>query len=113
MSDSKATEPECSGSTEAPCYAHYSEGLLPDGPAILKDGHTMFLQDVVIDLNRKSFLEKEYKKLQERERHCPTMDEAEKVALLKALQEIAEAVGLNPMIHSPRQTVEAVKSLVA
>lgn len=38
-------------------YAEYSEGVAPDGAAILKDGHVMFPQDIVMDLNRKSFLE--------------------------------------------------------
>ena len=94
---------------ELPCYAKYS--VAADG-MILKDGHTMFNVDIAKDLNRKSFLEKEYKKLQERERHCPTMLESEARAILKALQEIAEAVGLDAS-NSPRETVEAVKLLVA
>ncbi len=38
-------------------YSFYSEGVAPGGPAILKDGHTMFPQDIVKDLNRKSYLE--------------------------------------------------------
>jgi len=33
---------------------------------ILKDGHTMFTQDIVADLNRKEYLEGEYMKLKER-----------------------------------------------
>ncbi len=40
-------------------YAKYT--IAEDGPdkgKILKDGHTMFPQDIVTDLNRKSFLEK-------------------------------------------------------
>ena len=38
-------------------YAVYSEGIAGDGVSILKDGHTMFPQDIVKDLNRKSHLE--------------------------------------------------------
>lgn len=37
--------------------AEYTEGMAPDGVAILKDGHTMLPQDIVSCLNRKSFLE--------------------------------------------------------
>ena len=40
-----------------PHFAKYSEGIATDGPTILKDGHTMFPQDIVKDLNRKSYLE--------------------------------------------------------
>ena len=39
-------------------FANYTEGITIDGAAILKDGHTMFPQDIISDLNRKSFLEK-------------------------------------------------------
>jgi len=38
-------------------FAEYSEGVAPNGPVILKDGHAMFPQDIVLDLNRKSSLE--------------------------------------------------------
>ncbi|MCF6177610.1 MAG: hypothetical protein L3J71_17785 [Victivallaceae bacterium] len=37
--------------------AEYTKGIASDSPTILKDGHTMFINDVVRDLNRKSFLE--------------------------------------------------------
>ena len=40
-------------------HAEYTEGIASDGAAILKDGHTMFVQDVVKDLNRKSYIEGE------------------------------------------------------
>ena len=53
----------------------------------------------------------ELDRLRDREKHCPTMDEAEKVALLRALQEIANLVGLT-VENSPRETVEAVKKLI-
>ena len=36
---------------------------------IIKDGHTMFLQDVVADLNRKHFLESETAELKEGLKH--------------------------------------------
>lgn len=39
-------------------YANYSEAITPDGKAILKDGHVMLTQDIVKDLNRRSYLEK-------------------------------------------------------
>lgn len=47
--------------------------------------------------------------LRHRVRWCETADESEKMALIRALQEIAEAVGLSPTEASPRQTVEAVR----
>lgn len=50
--------------------------------------------------------------LKEREKQCPTMLESEARALLRALQEIAESVGLTAH-NSPRETVEAVKALAA
>lgn len=47
----------------------------------------------------------------ERQKQCATMDEAEKLALIRALQEIRDAVG---MIGgdgvSPKQIVEAVRA---
>ena len=51
-------------------YAEYSEGIVPEGAAILKDGHTMFPQDIVRDLNRKSYLEKEIEQLQAQLARC-------------------------------------------
>lgn len=36
-----------------------------NGEKILKDGHTMFLEDVVLDLNRKSYLESKREELKE------------------------------------------------
>ena len=46
----------------------------------------------------------------ERERRCPTMDEAEKVALLRAIQEIIHLVGLNNE-NSPKDAVDAMREL--
>ena len=45
-----------------------------------------------------------------RERTCATMDMAEKVALVKAIQKIARAVGLTDD-NSPREIVERVELL--
>lgn len=55
-------------------------------------------------------LQQENARLKEREKLCETMDEAEKLALLRALQEIRDEVGLFGDGVSPRQIVEAVKS---
>lgn len=48
--------------------------------------------------------------LTDRERRCPTMDEAEKVALLRAIQEITRLVGLDND-NSPKDAVDAVRKL--
>jgi hypothetical protein len=52
-------------------------------------------------------LEEEVSRLKQRERTCATMDQAEKMALVRALQECAEALGLgnNP---APADVVKAV-----
>lgn len=49
--------------------------------------------------------------LRERERHCPTMLEAESRALKMALQIIADKTGMLPSA-SPRQIVERVIALM-
>ncbi len=54
-------------------------------------------------------LQQEVARLKEREKLCETMDEAEKLALIRALQEIRDEVGLLGDGVSPRQIVEAVK----
>jgi hypothetical protein len=46
-------------------FAKYKVGESPYRPAIKKDGHTMFSEDIVADLNRKSFLEGNKLKLEE------------------------------------------------
>lgn len=55
-------------------------------------------------------LQRENARLKEREKLCETMDQAEKLALIRALQEICDEVGLFGDGVSPRQIVEAVKS---
>lgn len=50
------------------------------------------------------------RQLEERERRCPTMLGSEARALLRALQEIAEEVGLSGD-NSPRETVAAVRKM--
>jgi len=54
-------------------------------------------------------LQRENARLKEREKLCETMDEAEKLALLRALQEIRDEGGLLGDGVSPRQIVEAVR----
>lgn len=54
-------------------------------------------------------LQQENARLKEREKLCETMDEAEKLALLRALQEIRDEVGLFGDGVSPRQIVEEVR----
>ena len=54
-------------------------------------------------------LQQENARLKEREKLCETMDEAEKLALIRALQEIRDEVGLLGDGVSPRQIVDAVK----
>ena len=39
--------------------AEYKKGVCGGDDVIIKDGHTMFIQDVIKDLQRKSFLEGE------------------------------------------------------
>jgi len=55
--------------------------------------------------------ERENQRLLEREKMCETMDKAEKLALIRALQEIRDAVGLLGDGVSPREIVAAVISL--
>ena len=60
--------------------------------------------------HRIAMLEAEVSRLKQRERMCATMDQAEKIALVRALQECAEALGLgnNP---TPADLVKAVTAL--
>ena len=53
-------------------------------------------------------LEAEVARLKRRERACATMDEAEKIALVRALQECAEVLGIGGTNPSPAALVEAV-----
>lgn len=50
--------------------------------------------------------------LRNRVNKCATSDEADKMALIRALQEIAQAVGLSPLYASPHQVVDAVRGMV-
>lgn len=56
-------------------------------------------------------LERENMRLKEREKIVPTVDEAQKFALIRALQEIRDAVGLLGDGVSPREIVEAAAKL--
>lgn len=47
----------------------------------------------------------------DREKKCATLDEAEKIALIRALQEIGNIVGFLGAEHSPKELVEAVGEL--
>ena len=58
-------------------------------------------------------LRSEVARLREREKLCETMDKAEKLALIRALQEIRDEVGLLGDGVSPRQIVKAVRNLKA
>ena len=58
-------------------------------------------------------LRAELKRYREREKMCETMDQAEKLALIRALQEIRDEVGLLGDGVSPKQIVEAVRSMKA
>lgn len=55
----------------------------------------------------------DYPRLVEREKLCPTIDQAEKLALIRALQEIRDEVGLFGDGVSPKQIVDAVRKLKA
>lgn len=55
----------------------------------------------------------DYPRLVEREKLCATINEAEKLALLRALQEIRDEVGLFGDGVSPKQIVDAVRRLKA
>jgi len=56
-------------------------------------------------------LRAELTRYRERERLCETLDQAEKLALIRALQEIRDAVGLLGDGVSPRDIVAAVRAL--
>jgi hypothetical protein len=58
-------------------------------------------------------LEAELARLREREKLCPTLDEARKIALIRALQEVRDVVGLLGDGVSPKEIVAAVHALRA
>jgi hypothetical protein len=58
-------------------------------------------------------LERELNRYKDREKHCATMDQAEKLALIYAIQEIGDVVCLSGLSSSPAQIVAAVKNLHA
>lgn len=58
-------------------------------------------------------LAEELARYREREKHCATMDKAEKLALIHAMQEIGDVVCLSGLASSPAQIVAAVKNLHA
>lgn len=58
-------------------------------------------------------LRAELRRYREREKLCQTMDQAEKLALIRALQEIRDEVGLLGDGVSPRQIVDAVRRMKA
>ncbi len=60
-----------------------------------------------------SQLRSELNRYREREKICETIDQAEKLALIRALQEIRDEVGLIGDGVSPRQIVDAVRKLSA
>jgi hypothetical protein len=54
----------------------------------------------------------ELKRLKAREKACATMDEAQKISLVRALQECCAVLGLHEMA-SPADLVKAVRGLAA
>jgi len=56
-------------------------------------------------------LEKKVKMHEDRQSKCETMDKAEKMALVRAFQEICEPLGLDPGQDSPCDIVKAVRGL--
>ena len=58
-------------------------------------------------------LQEEVNRLREREKHCATLDEAEKLALIRGYQEIRDAIGLLSDDVSPREIVAKVKEVVS
>ena len=79
----------------------------PDRIAIIGDHCDI----IAYAANRVQPLMSEIDRLRERERRCPTMQEAEARSLLRALQEIAGHLGMNTEQSSPAQIVAAVRSL--
>jgi len=67
------------------------------------------LKSTDIESTDVSALRAEVQRLREREKLCETMDKAEKLALIRALQEIRDEVGLLGDGVTPRQIVEAVR----
>jgi len=69
--------------------AKYTHGAM----SVMKDGHTMFISDVVGDLNRKSYLEAENKKLKEDiKRYVPSTVIREGIDLRARNKELEEAI---------------------
>jgi len=59
-------------------------------------------------------LQAEVKRLKNRQSQCETMDEAEKLALIRALQEIRDAIGMIGGDRvSPKQIVDEVRRMCA
>ena len=56
-------------------------------------------------------MESELEILRHRVIFCETVDEAQKMALIRAIQEIAQAIGLSPVNATPHQIVDAVRAL--
>ncbi len=54
---------------------------------------------------------REIRRLRERERLCPTMQEAESRALWRCLQECCVVAGLSPATAGPPQLIERVRQL--
>lgn len=74
----------------------------------LKAGHAELAEALKESQRELAETKAELELLHDRERKCPTMDYSEKVALVRALQEIAISAGLSPTEASPAQIVKAV-----
>ena len=58
-------------------------------------------------------LRAEVERLQAREKACATIEEGEVIALVRMGQELAEALGLNPLTASPADIVAAARAIEA
>lgn len=60
------------------------------------------------DSKKTEDLQRELDTLREREKSCATMDEAQKVAIVRAFQECCDALGIDSMRTSPADLVREV-----
>lgn len=102
QSESPSDAEYCSASLDTP-QTNVALSVIMDRDGYLDDDNA---PPELVALCR--LLEIDRNKLKARERRCPTMQEAEARALLRALQEIADLTGMLPTA-SPAQIVERVR----
>ncbi len=83
-------------------YASYS--ISSSNDAVFKDGHRMFMEDVVKDLNRKSYLENKLEQLQKENEELRTA--------LSLFAEYIEVYGDQPFYEIPRVKIMAAKEVL-